>query len=89
MTTDNDVLHRERHDGVFHDSRDTSHHLAIGGDDVTNVAADEELSWVGVGDQGGIDPAVGAGDEQHLWALLVLELLKELAVLRVDLFTEP
>ena len=60
------VLHRRRHPRGIHEA------LRIRRDEVPDVPDDEEVPRLPVGDRRGIDPGVGAGDEQRLGELPVL-----------------
>src|SRR2546430_1558483 len=88
MAADDDVRDLERNHRIFDHGGDAAQHLSISWHDVADVAADEQIARIGVRNEGGIDAAVGTGNEEDLRILLVSELFKELAVLRVDLFTE-
>ena len=84
MAADDDVLHAEGDDGVFDDGRDAAHHLAVGGNDVTDVAADEHVARGRLGDHLGDDAAVGAGDEEGVGVLSGGEAGELFALFRED-----
>src|SRR5690606_29238392 len=53
MTTDDDVLDAQRYYRIFDGGGDATHHLAVGGDDVADVAGDEQITGRTLGNQFG------------------------------------
>ncbi len=66
VPTDHDVLDFEGADGIFNDGADAAEHFAIRRDHVANVARDENVTWLRVGDGLHVDAGIGTSHDQRM-----------------------
>src|SRR5215475_906910 len=88
MPADNDLPHLQRHHGIFHHRRDAPQHLPIGRDDITDIAADEKIAGISLGNERWVDAAVRTRNKENLRTLLVAQLIEKLAMPWIHLFAE-
>jgi hypothetical protein len=86
VAADDDRRDTQNADGIFNGRRDASDGIGIGRHDVTDDAADEEFTGLGLSEQAGVDAGIGAGDEQGVGALVESEFFEEILMLRIDVF---
>ncbi len=85
----NDHVGNAQHTNCILDGRrHTANRLRIVRHDIADHTAQEQLAGLGLRQQARIDSGIGAGDEQSRGPLLQGELLKQLAVLRVDILSK-
>jgi hypothetical protein len=76
VAADDDVFDFEDADGVFNGRRNAAVVIAVSGDDVAGVTADEKLAGAGLHEHVGDDAAVGTSDEKAARLLAARETTK-------------
>ena len=80
MTADHDVGHFQAVDREFNRCRFSARRCVERRDNVPRVAQHEQVTRIGVRDQVGIDPGIGAGDKQRFGYLPRRQPLKQLTL---------
>ena len=91
VADDDDVLDIEALDGELDVGADAGHDglVAVGRDEVGDVADDEEVAGVGAHEHGGIDAGVAAGDDEGAGVLGLAEAREEAGLVAEVLGLEP
>ncbi|CAG9232488.1 hypothetical protein PSP6_60103 [Paraburkholderia tropica] len=88
VAAQHDLAHVQREHREFDHGGHAAEHFAVGGHDVADVAADEQLAGAHLRDHLRRDARVGAGDEQRVRRLAVREAAEQLLVAREHVVTE-
>ncbi len=85
MAANDYVWHPQHAHRIFDGGRNSAERIGIRRHNVADHAADEQLAWLGLGEQARVDAGIGAGDEERLGPLTQGELFEEILMLRINI----